>query len=147
MPTFARLAAAIFYAALAWYVSEYLIEPMLPEDADPGRFAEFTAVVGLFCGWSIVGSRAGLGFAAMMGVGLTGAVITLLWAVFLLSFYEMILDSLNMLYPGPMAAVVDVFDKMVVHLTFISTYEIWGTILGVGIIGGIVTEIAGRTYR
>ena len=77
MPTFARLAAGILFAGLAYYVS-LLIVPLFPPEQQLGWFREVNAGVGLVIGWKVMGARAGNGVSNAIGVGLTAAAMMLL---------------------------------------------------------------------
>lgn len=147
MPTFARALAALLWAGLAWYVSQFLIEPRFEEGFDAGLFAEVNAVVGLLCGWMIMGPRAGIGFVTSMGIGFTTSAMTVFWSLFAHSFYEMILRSLQKQYDGPVEAVIAVFELGVESLVLMSTIEIWGVLLIGGMVAGVACFVGAKTYR
>jgi len=147
MPTFAHVVAAILYAALAWYVSHFMIEPLFPEAFDPGLFSEFNALVGLVCGWTIMGSRATLGFVPSISIGFTAILMTVFWSMFLHSWGEMLRRSLDRAYDGPVEAVAEVFELMVDYLFLMSTVPVWTTLIVGGIVAGIVTGIFGKIWR
>ena len=147
MPTFAHVAAALMYAALAYYVSEMMIEPLFPEGFDPGWFAEFNAAVGLICGWTIMGRRATLGFIGSISIGFTTTVMMVGWALFLHSWGDMLRRSLKREYDGPVEAVQNVFELMLEHFLFMSTVPIWTTLIVLGIAAGIITGIFGKIWR
>lgn len=145
MPTTARLVGAITLAALAWYVST-LIVPLLPEGRDIGFFVEINTVIGLMCGWTVMGSRAGEGISNAIGFGLTGAAALMFWGLFLHSSGEMIRKSLRKNYDGPMEAVVSVFEMMVEFGQMIATPQVFITVLVGGVVAGLITEFFGSRY-
>lgn len=146
MPTAAKLAAAVFFGALAWYVSQ-LIEPLFPEGTDMGRFAEYNALVGMVIGWCIAGARARTTWPNAVAYGLTAALSMTLMALFLHSATIMISQSFRKVYEGPMEAMIDVVRIMVDNFQKVSTLEIMGTLLVGGIVAGLATEWVARNYR
>ena len=148
MWTFAHVVAAILFGALAWFVSEFQIEPLFPEGFDPGRFAEVNAAVGALCGWNVMGGRAARsGVASSISLGFTTILVTVFVALFLQSFYDMIIRSLRREYDGPAEAVIAVFELLAGHLATMSTPQVWSTLLVGGIVSGIVTGFFGRIWR
>ncbi|NAZ36263.1 TrgA family protein [Rubellimicrobium sp. CFH 75288] len=146
MPTAAKLAAALLFAALAWIVSR-LTFPLWPEGADPGRFAEINAAVGLVLGWRMAGARAGTGWTSGIGHGLTTAVAVAFVSLFLHSFAEMIRQSLRKFYDGPMEAVVAVFGLLVEQGARLGSPQTVGVLLAGGAAAGLVTAWCGRHFR
>ena len=147
MPTFAHVAAALMYAALAYFVSEVMIEPLFAEGFDPGWFSEINAAVGLICGWKIMGSRATLGFTTSISVGFTTSLMMVFWALFLHSWGDMLRRSLDKEYKGPTEAVMAVFELGVEHFRLMSTVPIWTTLIVGGIVAGIIAGFFGRIWR
>lgn len=146
MPTAAKLAAAVFFGALAWYVS-LLIIPLFPEGTDLGRFPLVNALIGGAIGWRVAGPKAPATWTAAVAYGLTAAVTMTFVALFLHSFVLMIRQSLRRVYEGPMEAFLGVIDIMTENLAFMATPRVVGTILVGGIIAGLATEWFGRRYR
>ncbi len=145
MPTFARLAAGILFAGLAYYVS-LLIVPLFEPEEQIGWFREINAAVGLVIGWRVMGARAGKGMSNGIGVGLTAAVMMVLVALLIHSTVVMIFNSLNRVYDTAPDAVIGVFELMLEHGALMSTTEVWATLLGGGIVIGILTEIVARRF-
>jgi hypothetical protein len=146
MPTSAKLAAAVLFGALAWWVSQ-MIEPLFPEGTDMGRFAEYNAVVGMVIGWRIAGARARTTWPNAVAYGLTAALSMLLLALFLHSATIMVSQSFRKVYEGPMEALIDVVRIMVENFQKVATPDIMGTLLAGGIIAGLATEWVARNYR
>jgi hypothetical protein len=145
MPTAAKLTAAVLWGALAWYVSQLMI-PLFPEGTDVGWFAEFNAGVGILSGWIVAGKRAGTTWSGAVSYGLTTTFALVFWALFLLSFNEMIGNSLRKLYDGPVEALVGVFAIMVEHGQLLLFPNILGTLAVGGVLAAFVTEWVGRRY-
>lgn len=146
MPTSAKLAAAVLFGALAWWVSQ-MIKPLFPEGTDMGRFAEYNAIVGMVIGWRIAGARARTTWPNAVAYGLTAALSMTLLALFLHSATLMVSQSLRKVYEGPMEALTDVVRIMVENFQKVSTPEIMGTLLVGGIVAGLATEWVARNYR
>ena len=145
MPTMGRLVGAILFAGLAWYTS-LLIIPLFPVGTNLGLFQEVNTFFGLIAGWTVAGSRAGLGYVAAFSYGLTALVAMVVMAVFFNSSVVMVEQSLRKRYDGPGEAVTDVFQMFVDHAIMMATPEIIGTLLIGGIVGGLVTEFFGRQF-
>lgn len=145
MPTRGRLVGAILFAGLAWYTS-LLIIPLFPVGTNLGLFQEVNTFFGLIAGWTVAGSRAGLGYVAAFSYGLTALVAMVVMALFFNSSVVMVEQSLRKRYDGPGEAVTDVFQMFVDHAIMMATPEIIGTLLIGGIVGGLVTEFFGRRF-
>lgn len=146
MPTAAKLAAAILFGLLAWYVSEMVIH-LFPERTEPGRFSEYNAVLGVIVGWWVAGARARTTWPNAVAYGLTAALSMMLLALFLHSLIVMLNQSLHRVYDGPLEAVLDVVRLMLDKFSMIATPEIMATLLVGGVVGGIATEWVGRKYK
>ena len=146
MPTAAKLAAAILFGALAWWVSE-LIKPLFPEGTDLGRFAEYNALLGAVIGWSVAGSRARTTWPNAVAYGLTAAVGTALVGLFLYSMVRMLNQSVRKVYEGPMEALADVVRIMLENTRFFANIDVLTILLVGGVLGGLLTEWVARNYR
>jgi hypothetical protein len=146
MPTAARMAAAVLFGALTWYVSQ-LIEPLFPEGSDLGWYAEINAVIGFILGWVVAGSRAGGSWSAAVSYGMTTMVAIVFWGLLLHSGGEMVRKSLRKMYDGPSEAVVDVFGLMWEYANLMATQPVLLTLLIGGIAAGLITEVFGRNFR
>lgn len=109
MPTAAKLVAAILLAGLAWYGSE-MFRPLMPPDTNFGWFNEVNVILGVLCGWFVLGKRSGYGYSEAIGAGLTGLAALLFWAMFLQCLNEMLKRALDKRYDGPVEALVSMFD-------------------------------------
>lgn len=146
MPTAAKLAAAILFGSLAWYVSE-LIKPLFPEGTDLGRFSEYNAALGAVIGWRVAGGRARTTWPNAVAYGLTAALGMTMLALLLHSSARMISQSFRKVYEGPMEALVDVVRIMIENLQMIATPAVLVTLLVGGILGGLATEWVARNYK
>ena len=144
MPTAAKLVAAFAWAALGWLVASR-VAPDLPEG--PGRFAILIAGAGLVLGWRIAGTRAGQGWRAAVGQGLTTTVAVVVAGVFIHSSIRMVRLSLMGMYRGPLEAVVDVPGLMVQYLWLWARGDVVAALVAGGVVAGLATELAARRWR
>lgn len=146
MPTAAKLAAAILFGALAWWVSE-LIRPLFPEGTDLGRFAEYNAALGAVIGWFVAGGRARTTWPNAVAYGLTAAVATVFLGLLIYSMLRMLRQSVRKVYEGPVEALVDVVRIMLENVQFVTTPEVLATLAFGGVLSGLLTEWVARNYR
>ncbi len=145
MPTAARLFAAAFFAALAWFCAD-LVKPLLPEGTQSGWLNETMAVVGFFSGWTMAGARAGDGVRAGFGYGLTSSALIVFWGVVIFAGYEMLELSLKGRFGGPMSAIKAMIGIGIDYLKMIATPEIIGTLIVGGLFGGWLAEWASKRW-
>lgn len=143
MPTMAKLVGAILFGALAWGVSQLII-PLLPEGKPVQVFALVNAAWGLACGWYIAGPRAGQGYRAAIGSGLTTSLAMLFCALFWHSSYQMVVASMARNHGAAMEAVMSTFQRFWDGLVLMSTAPIWGALLIGGALAGMMVEYVGR---
>ena len=139
MPTAAKLIGAVLFAALAWFVSIRIIETM-PEPGGTELLAPLNAVVGAVMGWRVMGRRAGDGFVAAIGYGLTTVFAITFWCLLLWSAYEMVERSVRGRYNGPGDALVGMGDLMIGYSAMIVTPSVVGAIVFGSLVCGLITE-------
>lgn len=146
MPTAAKLAAAILFGALAWWVSE-LVKPLFPEGTNLGRFAEWNALIGAVIGWRVAGTRARTTWPNAVAYGLTASLGMAGMALFLHSLMRMLARSYGRVYEGPVEAVVDVVRIMMDNAGMLLSPPVIGTLVVGGVVGGLATEWVARKYK
>ena len=146
MPTGAKLMAAVSFAVVGWVLANYYAMNM-PDSSSAGPIREGAALVGAFVGWKVMGPSVGGGYVEAAGAGIKTAVVLAVTALFLLSLREMIDNSVKMRYDGALDAIVDVFQTMVTRSEALLSLGVFGTILFGGIVGGLLTENAGRRWK
>jgi len=146
MPTAARLIAALILAGTAWIASQ-TVKTHLPEGINFGWFDYLNVVLGLLCGWVVIGGRQGRGLAASVGNGITGVAAFAFWAIFLQAFYEMLRQSMRRHYRGPTEAVLDVFDLGFEYALHVINPDVILPLLIGGILAGVLSELGGRVWR
>lgn len=146
MPTAAKLAAALLFGALAWWVSQ-MLKPLFPEGTDTGRFSEYNALIGAVIGWRIAGERARTTWPIAIANGLTSSAGMVLMGLFIYSLARMLSQSFRKVYQGPVEALVDVIRIMLENVRFVTEPGILATLAIGGILGGLLTEWVARNYR
>jgi hypothetical protein len=146
MPTGAKLIAAISFAIVGWVLANYYAQNM-PDASAAGRIREGAAVVGAIVGWMVMGPSVGKGYVEAAGAGIKTAVVLAVVALFFLSLREMINNSVKMRYDGALDAIVDIFQTMATRSEALLSLGVFGTIFLGGIIGGLLSENAGRRWK
>ncbi len=148
MPTAAKLFSAIMFAGVA-YLSAHLYALNLPGGRPPGWLREMSGLIGLICGWWIMGSFASrpAGRIEAMGTGIRTAFTSALLVLIMFAFVEMLSRSMKGRYDSPTEAVLAVFDLILNLGRNMMTGEILGVLILGGILGGAVAHWAGRTWR
>lgn len=145
MPTAGRLAGAVAFLILG-LVLAYLSTSNFEEGKVPGWWLPLCGAIGVWTGWVPVGKRTGLGFSAGISNGLTGVVALVFWAMFLLSFFEMIKKSMRNSYDGPVDAVINVFELMYKNaLELVDMKMVIAIVVG-GVIAGLFAEFFGKRF-
>ena len=103
MPTIARLVSAIGLGAVSWFGSE-IFRPLMPPQTAFGWFNEVNVALGLWSGWSVIGTRLRRGYSQAINAGLTGIAVLVFWALFLQSF--------NLMLDNALMSVFDLLDTM-----------------------------------
>lgn len=146
MPTAARLVAALCLALLAFIVTGQVKE-LFPEGTYFGNFLIVNIVLGLICGWVVMGKRAGRGITPGINNGLTGVAVLLIWAILVQSLNEMVNLAMRNRYGGPFEAITDTFRIAADYgYQIIAPNIIWTLILG-AVLAGLATEFASRMWR
>lgn len=150
MPTGARLVSAIVFAALA-YLAATIVHGILEREAgstvNVSYFKEIMAVIGVLCGWIIMGKRASNGLRAAIGGGILTSVAIVFWGLLAFSLREMIILSTKMRYDGATEATVDVFRIALEHAQTIADPSLIITLVVGGMIGGWMAVWANRRFN
>lgn len=146
MPTAAKLFSGICLAVLGYIVSE-ILKTQLPSGTAFGRFSEINSVIGFICGWLVLGSRAGRGFAAGISNGFTGVVALTFWGLFVQSVYKMVQESMKHRYDGVVEAIAAVFEIGVKLGEHLINAPVILTLLVGAIASGMISETVSRHWR
>jgi hypothetical protein len=143
MPTAAKLVSAVIFAALAYLVADLYV-PGMEGNPVVGYLRPGCALIGMLCGWMVMGRLVGKGMRAAMGSGFRTSATILFWCLLSFSIYEMVEKSTKKIYDGPMEALLAVFDIMVKYGSFAVTPEVLGTLAVGGMLGGVLAEWVSR---
>jgi hypothetical protein len=145
MLTAAKLVGALLFAGLGFLMAE-AYKPTQPPETQFASFSILCALIGLLCGWLVMGSLVGRGYGRAWGFGVRTAVTTVFWALLGFSLYEMILRSMKLRYDGPMEALTAAIALMLEYGGAMLDQRFIATVLIGGIVGGLVTEWASRRW-
>lgn len=143
MPTAARLITALAFAVVGFFTAE-LYKPGLPPETQWGRFTLICTVIGLLCGWIVMGRLAGRGTRTALGAGLRTSATMLFHAMILFSVYEMILRALRKRYPGVFEAIEGTFDIILIYGAALLRPEPLIALVAGGLLAGLLTEWVAR---
>lgn len=143
MPTAGKLAGALIFAGLAWLITE-LYAGSIPPDQSFGDYRLFASIVGLICGWTIMGPQTRREPVILMNTGLQTVLMTVVFCILSLSTYQMVISALRMLYDGPVDAVVGIFAFAVEYGKILAAPKVLGAIIAGGFAGGWLAGMIGR---
>ena len=145
MTTAAKLFGAIFFAVLVWIVAG-LVKQVVSGASAATWFAPLTTLIGALMGWRVMGARAGEGFVAAIGYGLTTIFAVTFWSLLLWGSYEMIVRATRLRYDSPTEAVQDLMAIMITYSSDIVTPGIIGTMVIGSVVCGLMTEAISRRW-
>lgn len=147
MPTAAKLVSAIAFAMVGWLAALAYI-PQLPEETNTTLLPPLLAALGFVVAWLSMGPNAGKGYFQAMSIGLRTSLLIVVWGLLCFSVQYMVKQSFHVGHYHDLGeAVLDVpllmvrYGKPAICLPVITVLVIGG------ILGGIVTEFAGRRWR
>ncbi|MBW4708169.1 TrgA family protein [Roseobacter sp. YSTF-M11] len=146
MPDAARLFAALCIGIVGFIVSFQII-PLMPESTDFGSFAYVNAIIGVVVGWRVMGKRAGRGVTAAINNGLGGVLVLVLWGLFVHSSYQMFDRAMSNWYNGAFQALLAIIKFMAEYALIMINPLVIFTLIAGGVLSGLATEYAWRTWR
>ena len=146
MPTGAKLIAAVCFAIVGWLAALAYI-PQLPEATRTGYFPQIMAALGFVLGWLTLGNKVGRGYGEAASMGLRTSFLVVFWGLLGFSIYFMVLRSTKMIYDNAGAAALDVPMLMLQYGKLMGSAQLIGTLVLGGVVGGMLTEFAGRRWK
>ncbi|MEL7166475.1 MAG: TrgA family protein [Pseudomonadota bacterium] len=146
MPNAAKLIAAVGLAVLGVALS-VIVMGRFEEDTNFGWFVQVNVALGLAVGWTFIGRRAGRGTTSAINVGFTGAVLLILWGLFLQACYKMFDLSMKGRIDSVSEALTEVMEIMAEWALLMSTIPFWATAVIGGALVGICAEMAWRVWK
>jgi len=146
MPTAAKLMGAVFFALTGFLAAE-AFKLGMPAGMRFGPFSLVIAAIGFLCGWRIAGRLAGNGYTGSVGYGMRTSVTIVFWGLLVYSTERMIQRALDMLYDGPVEAVLGIFQLMFELGQRVLTAEVVTVLVVGGVFGGVAAEWASRRWK
>lgn len=146
MPDAAKFIAALLIGGVAYIVS-FQIMPLMPDSTDFGSFVYVNTILGIATGWVIMGKRAGRGVTAAINNGLGGSLMLVLWGLFVHACYQMFDRAMDNWYSGFMAAIAAIFQFMAEYALILLDPMVIFSLAAGGVLAGLATEYAWRTWR
>lgn len=145
MPTAPKLVALLWYALIAWF-SAQLVVNHLEEGVQIGHFALICAAFGALVGWTFAGARAGDTMRAAYGYGLTAIFLLVLYCLFYFSFEEMLQRAMRKRYNGAMDALMSCIELMGQNAMKALKWDVVIILVFGGLLGGWIVEKTGRKW-
>ena len=145
-PNAAQLFAAVSLAILAFIVSGQYMS-LMPEGTDFGYFTVVNMGLGIVCGWTIMGKRAGRGVTAAINNGLTGMAAMVFWALFVQGCYEMFRLAMRNRFDGPLEALAAIFTIALDYGWIMLVPNIILTLLVGGVLAGFAADYAKKRWN
>jgi hypothetical protein len=146
VPTAAKLVSAALFALIGWMAALAAV-PFLPEGTNPGKLPLVSAVIGMICGWIVLGGSVGKGINISFGHGIRTAVTIYFWVLMAFGIREMFIKSTKLMYDGALDAVIGMFENMIRYAQMTLAWPVVGTLLIGGALAGIAAEIANRRWN
>lgn len=146
MPTGAKAIGAICFAVVGWLIANAYV-PNMPEATTVGYFRELVGLVGVVVGWRVMGNSVGKGYLGAIGSGWKTVIVLVICALLLFGLYEMLQESVRMRYDGPIEAILDVFNRMMVRSEPLLSLNVLAFAAIGGAVAGLLTENASRRWR
>ena len=147
MPTAAKLVSAVAFALVGWLAALAYI-PQLPEGTNTTYLPPMLAVLGFLVAWLSMGPNAGRGYVSSISLGLRTSVLLVFWGLLCFAVQYMVKQSFHVgHYHNLGEAVLDVPMLMLQYGKPAVCAAVIEVLVVGGVLGGIVTEFAGRRWR
>ncbi|MBE9638098.1 TrgA family protein [Salipiger mangrovisoli] len=147
MTTAARLVAALCLALLAFIASRYIMTSLMPDTTVFGYFLWVNVMLGLVCGWRVLGARAGRGMANGISAGITATATLVFWGVMVQALNEMFRLAMRHRYDSMMEAVMAVFQLFLDFGAHLIDGGFIGLMIAGAVLSGALTEVVARNWR
>lgn len=146
MPTAAKGVAALAFGVVGWLMADAYI-PNMPYPEQTGYFHWFVAALGVIVGWRVMGNAVGKGYLVAVGSGWKTIIVLVIFALLLFGIYEMLMQSVRMMYDTPTEAILDVFRQMAERSQPLLSVSVIAVAAIGGGLAGILTENVSRRWR
>jgi len=147
MPTAAKLVAAIAFGFVA-FLAAHLYALSVPNGRPVGVLREVSAVVGVLCGWFVMGPFAhrARGSVEAMGTGIRTSLTIVVWVVLIFACADMLDRAVKGRYDTPLDALLGVFEQALVLLPNLAKPDVLGVLLLGGLFAGALAQWAGKRW-
>jgi hypothetical protein len=147
MPTAAKLVSAIAFGFVA-FLAAHLYGAAMPGGRPSGALREVSAVVGVLCGWFIMGPFAhrAKGRIEAMGTGIRTSLTIVVIVVLVFACVDMLDRAIKGRYDTPLDALLGVFEQALALVPPLAQPDILGVLLLGGLFGGGLAYWAGRRW-
>lgn len=146
MPTAAKLVSAVAFALVGWLAALAYI-PQLPEATNTAFLPLMMAILGFLVAWLSMGPNAGRGYPTAISLGLRTSALLVFWGLLCFALQYMVRQSFHVgHYHNLGEAVLDVPMLMIQYGKLLWAQQVVGTLAIGGVLGGILTEFAGRRW-
>jgi hypothetical protein len=147
MPTAAKLFAAFIFAGVAFLAAQ-LYAGHMADDQPPGLLREISALIGLICGWGIMGPNAKKGSRRLdaMGTGIRTSFTIVVVVLLVFSAHQMMLRAMKGRYDSPVTAILGIFERAFDLVQPVWNTDVIGVLLLGGVLGGYVAHWAGQKW-
>lgn len=148
MPTAAKLICALLMMGVGYATSQVVIAVTFPDGIRVGLFPYWSAFLGFFFGWRVLGRMVGEKVTISMMNGLFAGGMLLLFALISQAFWEMIQESLDLKYNAPEKAFNDML-RIAARMFQDNVYNVTvlGFHFGMSMIVGLIGHGAAKRWR
>lgn len=146
MPTAGRLVGSIVFGATGAGAAIVGI-PTLPEGMIHGYLVPFSGLVGVWLGWSLMGSKAGSRLSLAVTQGIATVAVMVLTVIFFVATWDMVERSMKLRYDGPGEAVLDVANLMVDYGRLLLVPNVLAVLAIGATFGAVIVNVAGRIWK
>ncbi|MDP4033815.1 MAG: TrgA family protein [Pseudorhodobacter sp.] len=148
MPTAAKLVAAIAFALIA-YLAAHFYALAMPEGRPSGVLREVSAVVGVLCGWFVMGPFAprARNRVDSMGAGIRTSLTIVVVVVLIFACADMLDRAMKGRYKTPLDAMLGIFEQALGLVPPLAQPDILGVLLLGGLVGGALAHWAGQKWN
>ncbi|MFN7224103.1 MAG: TrgA family protein [Paracoccaceae bacterium] len=148
MPTAAKLVSAIIFAFVA-FLAAHLYGLSIPGGRPVGVVREVSAVVGVLCGWFIMGPFAhrARGRVEAMGTGIRTSFTMVVCVLLIFACVEVLDRAIKGRYDNPLDALLGVFERAFVLAPPLARPDILGVLLLGGLLGGALAHWTSQRWN
>lgn len=145
MPTAAKLIAALIIGGFAWGAGRFYVGHN-PEGLVLYGLPEKNALVGAVCGWWILGTEVGHGYARAISGGVRAMLGGVFWSLLINGIVIMFDRAFARVYRTMIDAIEGVFGLIVQYGKTALETDVAGTLILGAVVGGICAEWVARRW-